>query len=468
MKKTRTKKKTESKRKKGQMVQLPELRARAAGIDIGSEEIFVAVPPTFDPEPVRKFGAFTADLLQIAEWLLAHQITTVAMESTGVYWIPLYDVLEERGIEVYLVNAAHAKNVPGRSTDVSDCQWLQFLHSVGLLRDSFHPAQQIRALRDVRRHRENLVAMAAEHILHMQKALDLMNLQLHRVISDLTGVTGMSIVQAILDGERDSKKLALLRDPNIRATPEIIEKSLTGNYQQQHLFILKQALDAYRYYQRQIFDCDEVIKQLISKLPSKIDPQEHPIPPARNRHKKRQGNEYHFDMRGEMYRVYGVDLTQVPSIGTSLVAALYTEIGENLKTDFPAASNFSSWMGFCPAHEISGGKVLSRKTRKVPSRLAQAFRMCAQALNKSQSALGDYYRRMRARLGAPKAITAAAHKLARIVYHMVTTREPYKESIFEQLDEARLKQQKAKLVRQARKMGFLLTPITPTTSAVVP
>ena len=257
------------------------MRTHAAGIDIGAEEIFVAVPPTADDEPVRKFAAFTPDLRKIAEWLVSTEITTVAMESTGVYWIPLYDVLEEHGMEVYLVNAEHSKNVPGRSTDVSDCQWLQFLHSVVLLRDSFHPPQQIRALRDLRRHRENQVAMAAKHILHIQKALDLMNLQLHHVISDITGLTGMRIVNAILKGEKDPKKLALLRDSGIQATAEIIEKSLTGNYQPQHLFILKQAVDGYQYYQRKIFECDEEIKELVAQLPSKIDPEKHPIPPHR-------------------------------------------------------------------------------------------------------------------------------------------------------------------------------------------
>ena len=462
------KKKIASKKKKGQVVQLPELRSHAAGIDIGAEELLVAVPPLLDPNPVRKFGAFTPDLIQMAEWLVSLQITTVAMESTGVYWIPLYEVLEAHGIEAYLVNAAHAKNVPGRSTDVSDCQWLQFLHSVGLLRDSFHPPQQIRALRDVRRHRENLVALAAEHILHMQKGLDLMNLQLHGVISDITGVTGMSIVKAILAGERDPKKLALLRDPAVKASAEMIEKSLTGNYQAQHLFIQQQALQAYEYYQHQIFECDEVLRQWIADLPSKIDPRQKPLAPSSNRHKKRQGNEYHFEMREEMYRILGVDLTQVPGIGTSFTAVLVSEVGEDLKQDFASAAAFASWLGFCPAHEISGGKILSRRTRKVKSRLTNAFRMCAQALHKSDSYLGHYYRRMRAKLGAPKAITAAAHKLSRIVYHMLTTKEAYRESVFEGAAERMLKQQQARLLRQVKAMGFVLTRICPATSEVVP
>lgn len=462
------KKKTAEKKKKGQMVQLPQMRSHAAGIDIGAQEIFVAVPPTLGPDPVRKFGAFTPDLIQIAEWLVRLQITTVAMESTGVYWIPLYDVLEAHGMELYLVNAAHAKNVPGRSTDVSDCQWLQFLHSVGLLRDSFHPPQQIRALRDVRRHRENVVAMAAEHILHVQKALDLMNLQLHRVISDITGVTGMRIVKAILGGERDPQKLALLRDPAVRATVEVIQKSLTGNYQPQHLFILQQAVDAYEYYQRQIFNCDELIRRLVAELPSKIDPEQQPLPPSRNHHKKRQGNEYHFEMREEMYRILGVDLTQVPGIGTSFAALLATEVGEDLKQDFACAADFASWLGLCSANDITGGRIVKRGTRKVKSRLADGFRMCAQGLHKSESYLGDYYRRMRARLGAPPAITAAAHKLARIVYHLVTTKEAYDESVFQRADERRLKQQRTKLLRQAKALGYVLTPILPVTSELVP
>jgi transposase len=446
-------------KKKGQAILgLPQLHTHAAGMDIGATEIFVAVPAHLDPEPVRRFETFTPDLVAMVKWLQQCGITTVAMESTGVYWIPSFDLLEQHSMQACLVNAEHVKRVPGRGTDFSDCQWLQFLHTVGLLQDSFHPPQQIRALRELRRHRDNQVALAAAHIQHMQKALDLMNLQIHHVISDLTGVTGMAIVDAILKGQHDPAQLATLRDPGIKASPETIQKSLTGNYQPHYIFMLRQARDDYQHYQRQIVACDQEMQGLITRLPARIDPQQHPIPAATNHHKKRQGNEYHFDIRLDLYRNCGVDLTQIPGIGTVTAATVLLEVGPDLHR-FRSAAAFASWMGLCPAHEISGGKVLSRKTRKVKSRLAQAFRLAAQTLARSRSYLGDFYRRCRSRLGAPQAVTAAAHKLSRIVYHMLTTREPYDESVFQRLEGKHQQRQKIDLRRRAKAFGYALVPL---------
>src|SRR6266567_3660626 len=276
---------------KSKKVALPILNPDAAGIDIGATEIYVAVPADRNPEPIRMFATFTQDLSELADWLQQCRVRTVAMESTGVYWIPLMQLLEDRGLEVYLVNAKHVKNVPGRRTDVSDCQWLQYLHSVGLLRASFRPAQEVCAVRSLLRHRDSLIEMATCHVQHMQKALDQMNLQIHHVISDITGTTGLAIIDAILSGERDPQKLAQLRDWRIRATEETIMKSLVGDYRDEHLFTLRQSLVAYRHYQQLIGEVDEKVRQLLSELPARVDPAEDPIPKARNPRKTPWRNE---------------------------------------------------------------------------------------------------------------------------------------------------------------------------------
>lgn len=291
-------------------VSLPVLRPNAAGINIGSREIYVAVPPDRDPYPVRSFPTFTSNLLELANWLKQCGIDTVAMESTGVYWISLFQILEGRGFEVFLVNAHHVKNVPGRKSDVSDCQWLQYLHSVGLLRTSFRPPQNVCQMRAIMRHRDNLVQLAATHVQHMQKALDQMNLQLHHVISDLTGMTGLAILDAILEGQRDPKVLAELRDPRIKASPETIAKSLAGDYQPEHLFVLRQSLASYRAYQKQILECDEEIQTTLTQFESQADPAS--LPPRSKKAHEPQRNQFHFDLRAELHRVFGVDLTAIP------------------------------------------------------------------------------------------------------------------------------------------------------------
>jgi transposase len=442
---------------KNKKAALPVLNPDAAGIDIGATEIYVAVPSDRAAEPVRMFATFTQDLNELAEWLQQCGVHTVAMESTGVYWIPLMQILEVRGLEVYLVNAKHVKNVPGRRTDVSDCQWLQYLHSVGLLRASFRPAQDICAIRSLLRHRASLVDMASCHVQHMQKALDQMNLQLHHVISDITGTTGLAIVDAILDGNRDVQALAALRDPRIRASHESIVKSLVGDYRQEHLFTLRQSVGLYREYQRRIAACEQEMQRLMEGLETKADPATLPTAKDSVRKCKVMPPARAMALREEAYRILGVDLTTIPGISVLHVQCILAELGGDI-SKFRSAGALSSWMGLCPDNDISGGKVLWSGTRKVKNRIAVTLRMAAQSLQQSESALGVFYRRMRARLGAPKAITAAAHKLARIIFHMLTTRESYNESVFAKAEQKNLQRLENRLKAQAQALGYKLLP----------
>jgi len=434
---------------------MPVMRPDAAGIDIGATEIFVAVSADRATENVRAFPTFTQDLYALADWLKACGIQTVAMESTGVYWIPLFQILEECGFEVCLVNARHVKNVPGRRTDVSDCQWLQFLHSVGLLKASYRPAQEVCAVRSLLRHRESLVQMAATHVNHMQKALDQMNLQLHHVISDIVGQTGLAIVDAILKGQRDPLELAKLRGERIKASQTVIAKSLVGDYRHEHLFTLKQSLEAYRSYHKMIEDCDREIRQHLEEFRPPAEP---PTPPASEAAAPKKQQSTDGILRSELQRVWGVDLTRIPGIRTGIAQALFGEIGPDF-TKFRSASAFASWMGLCPDNDISGGKVLFVGTRKVKCRAALALRMAAQSLHHSKSALGDFYRRMRAKLGAPKAITAAAHKLARIIFHLISAHQEFDDSKLAADQQRYQKRQEAKLHAKAKSMGYALIPL---------
>jgi transposase len=457
--------KRRKKNKKKDVAMMPVMRPNAAGIDIGATQIFVAVPADRDDQNVRSFPTFTQDLYLLADWLERCKVDTVAMESTGVYWIPLFQILEERGVEVFLVNARHVKNVPGRRTDVSDCQWLQFLHSVGLLKPSYRPDQEVCAIRSLLRHRQSLVQMSATHVNHMQKALDQMNLQLHHVISDITGVTGLAIIDAILDGERDPFILAKLRNDRIKAGEEVIAKSLVGDYRPEHVFTLRQSLKAYRYYQSMIDDCDREIRFYLETFAGPSSPdasnnQEHSDTQSEASAQTQSMSEAPAprSLRDELKRVFGVDLVKIPGINVGIAQTLLGEIGPDF-TKFRSASAFASWMALCPDNDISGGKVLWRGTRKVNSRAATALRMAAQSLYRSKSALGDFYRRMRAKLGAPKAITAAAHKLARIVFQLVTTGQDFDESRFADDQRRYHKHQEAKLRAKARALGFQLVPI---------
>jgi transposase len=446
-----SRKRKNSKKKIGAPV-LPYLNANAAGVDIGATEIYIAVPVDRDAQPVRRFPTFTEDLQAAAAWLKGCHIETVAMESTGVYWIPFFQILEAQGFQVFLVNAHHVKNVPGRKSDVSDCQWLQYLHSVGLLRGSFRPEQAVCTVRSILRHRNDLVQMASSHVQHMQKALDQMNLQLHHVISDITGTTGLAILQAILAGERNPRTLATLRDRRVKATEDTIAKSLVGEYRREHLFTLGQSLEAFRHYQGLIVACDTEIAQYLEAFESKVDPPNGPLLPSEEE-QKQKGGESRFDLQSHLHRIFGVDLTGVPGIHVLTTQTLLAEIGPDFSR-FANGPAFTSWLGLCPDNRVSGGKVLSVKTRKVKNRAATALRVAAQSLHHSQSYLGHFYRRMRAKLGAPKAITATAHKLARIIHHMVTTGRAYDETICAQNEVQTRWRLEARLRKQARELGF--------------
>lgn len=441
----------------------PVLVPNAGGIDIGAREIFVAVPPDRDQEPVRVFETFTEDLERMADWLLRCGVTTVAMESTGVYWIPLYEVLEAKGITACLVDASHMKNVPGRRTDWHECQWLQYLHSVGLLRAAFRPEEKVCAVRALVRHRGELVAMASQHVQHIQKALTQMNFQIQHVISDITGVTGMAILNAILTGQRDPVELAKLRDCRIKASEEVVRKSLVGNYRAEYLFTLRQSRDLYQTYQHQIIDCDREVENLLSRFEPRVVPTEKPLPPDRKRfrNKKRKKTAHHcgagFDLRTEAYKLYGVDVTQIPGLETAALS-LFSEVGRDF-SKWPTSAHFASWLSLCPDNDISGGRVLWKGTRPVKNRAGQMFRLAAFALHSSQTPLGVYLRRMKARLGPAAATTATAHKIAVIFYTLVKNQVEYDETLWAAQDALRETRLKARLQRQAKRLGYTLTPI---------
>jgi transposase len=440
----------------------PVLQPHAAGIDVGATAMYVAVPSDADPCPVRTFGTFTEDLHALADWLVRCQIRTVALESTGVYWIPLFQILEARGLQVCLVNARHVQNVPGRKTDVQDCQWLQYLHSVGLLRASFRPPAHVCAVRTVWRQRDMLVRHASQAVQHMQKALTQMNIQLANVLSDLTGQTGLAILDAILGGERDGAKLAKLRHGRVRADEATLAKSLVGDWKEEHLFCLEQARLTYTHLQLQIMACDEKIAALLqgwenapaataALATTAAESTAAATPPATTPAPS-------FDLRQELARLFGVDLTGVPGLGTTVAGMVLSEVGPSVER-FATVKHFASWLGLCPDNRKTGGRTIKVATREVKSRLAYALRLAANALHREKSVLGDYFRRMKAKLGTPAAITATAHKLARIIYHLLRYRCPYDQGVFAK-EEARQRQRREQRVRaQAAQLGYQLTPL---------
>jgi transposase len=436
----------------------------AAGIDIGSGSHFVAVPEGRDEISVREFKSFTADLYELADWLKHCGVTTVAMESTGIYWIPLFEILEERDFEVRLVNPRHLKNVPGRKSDVLDCQWLQQLHKFGLLLGSFRPEQDICELRAYTRQRDGLVKSISTHINSMQKALGLMNIQLHNVISDITGQTGIKIIRAIVAGERCPKKLAEFRDIRCKNSVEIIEKSLVGNYRAEHLFKLRQELSLYDTFQEMLAECDMAIEICLQCFEEIVDVSVNPLTPKEK--KKRRKNELYFDAREYLYKMTGVDLTLIDGLDSHSVLKLLGETGLDMKR-WATANHFSSWLGLAPGTKISGGKRLSGKTKPTANRAAEIFRIAAFTLSNSASALGAFFRRMKARLGAPKAITATAHKIARLFYTMIRYGIEYKDTGATYYEEQYQKRVIKNMQYKALQMGFSLVPVTLETQAVL-
>jgi transposase len=434
---------------------LEKVHLHAAGIDVGSEAHWVAVPEDRDEQPVRKFSSFTHDLHRLADWLEACGVETVAMESTGVYWIPLYEILEERGFEVLLVNARHIRNVPGRKTDLLDCQWIQQLHSFGLLRGSFRPKAEVAALRAYLRHRDKLVEGAAAFVQRMQKALVLMNLQLHNVISDLTGLTGLRILRAIVAGERDPERLAEHRHRRIRASKQEIADSLRGHYRDEHVFALRQALEFYDFYHQQIAACDREIEARLRALEARCD--ERPCAAcAAPRPPKQGSNEPAFDIRSPLFALAGgVDLTELPGIGPYGALRLVSEVGLEM-TRWKSEKHFTSWLTLAPNPKITGGKVLSSATQPSANRAAHIFRIAAMSLARSDHALGAFYRRLAARIGKAKAITATARKLAVLFYHMLRDKLTYREQSADEYAARQRTRTLRHLRRRAESLGFRL------------
>ena len=436
-------------RKRELMVMFPN----AAGIDVGSASHYVAVPPDRCEQSVREFQSFTEDLGMLADWLQGCDIDTVVMESTGVYWIPLYELLEVRGFTVYLVNARHVKNVSGKKSDVLDCQWLQQLMSFGLLAGAFRPAGEVCAMRAVVRQRDTLIEAQAQQIQRMQKALTQMNVQLANVISDIAGKTGQDIVRAIVAGERDAGKLAQLRNYRVHASEATIAKSLMGNWREEHLFCLAQSLKLFDTHQALIAEADAKIEALLARMhrySAELTP---------NKNKGRTKNAPRFDVRSALYAWAGVDLTRIGGIDVSTALKILAELGTDL-SKFKSAKHFASWLGLCPGTRITGGKRISGNTKRIPNRVAQALKLAAQGLHHSQCALGAYYRRMAARMGAGKAITATAHKLARLVYAILTKGEEFVQRSQDHYEDQVRARTIRYLQKKAASLGFNLQPAT--------
>jgi transposase len=443
---------------------LAQVNLNTAGLDIGDNEIYAAVPEGRDASSVRAFPTFTVNLHALADWLEACGVTSVVMESTGIYWIPIYEILEARGLQVLVVNARHLKQVSGRKSDILDCQWLQQLHTYGLLRGSFRPEADICTLRTLTRQRESLVRQRASHILHMQKALHLMNLQLDNVLGDLSGKTGMAIVRDILAGERDPQRLAAHRDFRCKRSQDEIAKSLHGSYKDEHLFVLRQAVEAYDFYTGQIQACNQAMAQVYARFEPQIDPIAHPLAPQRTKGVK--DTDPTFDLRSQLYQLAGVDLTAIDGFQSILVQTLLAEIGLDMSR-WPTVKHFASWLGLAPNNKVSGGKVLSRSTPKVLSPANRAFRQAALSVAKTHSALGAFYRRQCARHGPAFAVVATAHKLARIVYFMLKTRSPYHDEGGPAYEQRQRQRSFNQLKRKAKDLGFSLTPLAANLDAQV-
>ena len=433
---------------------LEKINLDAAGLDIDDDNVWASVPSSRDEQPVRRFGTFTRDLHEMADWLKKCRITTVAMESTGVLWIPIYEILEERGFEVCLVNAQATKNVSGRKNDVLDCQWIQQLHTYGLFQASFRPPADICTLRAYVRQREMLIRYRSAHVQHMQKALQQMNLKLTNVIRDITGKTGLCIIRAIVAGERDAKVLAQFRDYRCQKTEDEIAKSLEGNYLPEHIFSLRQAVELYDFYNQKIAACDAEIEQQYAVFEPQVDMLPHPLP-AKSRQKRK--HEPNYDLRPHLYQMVGVDLTEVDGLDVVLLQQILAEIGTDMNR-WPSSKHFTAWLGLAPNNEISGDKVLRSKTKKTKSRANLAFRMAAQAVRNCDCALGAFYRRIKARHGAPKAVTATARKIATIVYQMIKNRTPYQDQGAAHYEEQYRERVLRNLRRKAKKLGLDLIP----------
>jgi transposase len=446
--------------------ELEIVHPHAAGIDVGNESHFVGIKPGLCEQPVQEFGSWTVDLRRMAEWLKAHGVKSIAMQSTGVYWVALYEVLERAGFEVYLVNARGTKNLPGRKSDVQECQWLRKLHTYGLLRNSFRPPEEIRALRTIWRLRERHVQEAGRAVEHMQKALTTMNVQLANALSDLSGVTGLVIIRAILAGERDPQPLAKLRDRRVQASEEEIAHSLEGNWREDVLFELQQAVDTYDFLQGQVAACDLQLQKYMAALPSREIPEAQRVAstsltaeadPRRKKPKakKRSKNAPSFDLAAELQRATGVNLLSIDGIHLMTAQTILSELGPDLSA-FATESRFTAWLGLAPQRDISGGKVVAQRSRRVKNRVANALRMAAEALAHSDSYLGARYRHLRARLGGLKAVKAMARYLACLVYRLLTKGQAWVDRGSIEYERKRRQRELIALQRRAAEMGMRL------------
>src|SRR5258706_2227078 len=435
---------------------LEVVHPHAAGIDVGNGMHYVAVRPDRDPQPVRRFECFTADLHRLADWLRSCGVKTVAMQATGVYWIPIYEILEERGFHVYLVNARHTKNLPGRKSDVQESQWLLKLHTYGLLNNSFQPPSEIRVLRTYWRQRGEHVQGAATCVQRMQKALTQMNVQLANVISDVSGLTGQAIIRAMVAGERDPQKLAELSDPRIHASREEVAKSLEGNWRPELLFVLQQEVEMYDTYQQRITECDQQLQKHLASFVDTVLPKSTEGEPKRKKTKPAK-NAPQFQLRSELQRITGVDLTRIDGIDVMVAQTLISEVGLDMSR-WKTEAHFSSWLGLCPDNRTSGDKVLARGTRRVVNRAATALRMAAVTLMRSRTYLGAQYRRLLTKLGAPKATTAKAHRLDRLSYRILKHGQRYVDKGAEYYEHGYCRQQIEFLRKEAAKLGLQITP----------
>lgn len=436
---------------------MSRVQAHAAGVDIGAHEIMVCVDGGEGRQIVRSFGTYTVDLQMIAKWLVEHEVETVAMESTGVYWIPLFEELERCSFHCHLISSRSLRRVPGRKSDVVDCQWIQTLHSYGLLESSFRPEADLVALRTLLRHRAQLIQHRAPHILHMQKALLQMNLQLSQALSDVSGISGQTIIRAIVSGERDPHKLAALRNYRCKKDEQEIAKALTGTWREEHLFILKQSLEFYDFYTQQLEACDLQIEHTYGLVRPDWpgDEREVPAQSKRNSHSKNAPRK--VNVRKHLKRICGVDIMAVDGVSASLAQTIVIEVGTDM-SKFPNEKHFCSWLGLAPKNEISGGKILKNNTLKTRNRAGQAFRLAAGSVMRADCAFGAFYRRQKARLGPAQAAVATAHLIARIVYRMLKYKVEYEPLSVAQYEQHYQEQQLKYLQKKAGKLGFHLVP----------
>ena len=439
---------------------MSRINLNAAGVDIGSVEIVVCVGGAGDTQIVRAFGNYTVDLQAIGSWLQEHGVKTVAMESTGVYWIPLFEELEREGFECLLISSRSMRRVAGRKSDIEDAQWIQTLHTYGLLESSFRPQAELIALRTLLRHRSQLVEHRSPHIQHMQKALLQMNVQLSQAVTDITGITGQTIITAILAGERDPAKLAALREPGCKRSEEEIGRALTGTWREEHLFVLKQSMEMYAFYTQQIQACDDEIERVYGLTRPDWDAGElKPLSIRKRSSHSKNRPQNPESIRKHLKRISGVDLSVVDGFGVSLAQTVIMECGTDMGK-FPKEGNFCSWLGLAPKHEISGGKVLKNKTLKTKNRAGQAFRMAANSVKQADCVFGVMYRRMKARLGPAQATVATAHAIARVVYRMLKYKVEYETISVEEYEKKYRAQQFKYMKKKAAKLGYQLVPIS--------